>query len=823
MVYPENDTCKITLVFNASRAGNYRLTFAVDARVRNYVNRTGEHQYDLDFDDYSIVFDWSDVIAISGLQVTHGMTVVDGSDYFWFRMRRDNVPKGAHVVIDPTVIFSTVSVTSVHTCPLDTHTFVVVYSDDTNDDFSFQIWDTNGTQVLAETDVDTTSGGDLLCTSIGVSAFNSTTFVVGWHDKTDLDATFAIYNTAGSLLSGPTDADTSVSSESFSVQVSCLNSTHFVIGWYDSDEYDTTFAVYEAGNATAKTGPIDADTNSGTYSYSVSVSAFNSTVFVVGWYDSAEGDATFAVYYSNGTQIGATVDVDDAVSVSVSVSVSALNSTHFVIGWFDRVDEDATFAVYTSAGALVTGPTDADTAVGTGCNSVQVSALNSTAFAMSWYDYVDYDLSFATYLSNGTAVAALTYIESWPTAANAPLRYQSPCSQESGTGIRLYGDNWVIAYANTTTKAIWKAFTPAGAAWDGTIPSAGIQYTVSLSHSISVSWAITHHWIAHSALSQAIGTAWSVLNHWTAHIGLSQPITVTWDALNHWTANVGLSQSVSSTWNVLMWWSVIIGLSQAISSSWNVATMWAASIGLSQGITSAWGATLKWAANVDLAQTIVTSLSITVQHGLVVGLAQAVGTSWNVATRWVANIGLAQAFSSSWNALSKWSANIGLAQAIGSAWSVLNHWVASADLAQGIGMSWSVLSRWSANIGLTQSISNVWNAATSWVARMGMTQGISSTWNAVTQATYNIGVSLSATTGWGVDALRNLAYAFFVDLSQAIGASWNVATRWYGELPRAGGGAIIDLGVAVLGVGFGLCLYIIIRKRKQPSASAPLS
>jgi hypothetical protein len=243
-----------------------------------------------------------------------------------------------------------------------------------------------------------------------------------------------------------------------------------VIGWYDSDEYDTTFAVYEAGNATAKTGPIDADTNSGTYSYSVSVSAFNSTVFVVGWYDSAEGDATFAVYDSNGTQIGAAVDVDDAVSASYSVSVSALNSTHFVIGWFDRVDEDATFAVYTSAGALVTGPTDADTAAGTGCNSVQVSALNSTAFAMSWYDYVDYDLSFATYLSNGTAVAALTDIESWPTAANAPFTFQSPCSQESGTGIRLYGDNWVIAYANTTTKAIWKAFTPTGAAWDGTIP-----------------------------------------------------------------------------------------------------------------------------------------------------------------------------------------------------------------------------------------------------------------------------------------------------------------------------------------------------------------
>ena len=365
-----------------------------------------------------------------------------------------------------------VSVTSVHTCPLDEHTFVIVYHDETHDCFSFRIYDTNGTQILAETDVDTTSGGTMSHTSIGVSAFNSTTFVIGWYDGTDQDATFAVYNTAGTKLSGPTDADTDAGVASYSVQVSCFNSTHFVIGWVDLTDFDVTFAVYNSAG-TLIAGPIDADMMVGVVSYSVSVSAFNSTTFVIGWYDSSDYDATFAVYNSAGTQIGSTIDADtDVGSTSCSVSVSTLNSTHFVIGWFDQTDQDVTFAVYNSAGTLKTGPTDADTEVGVDSCSVQVSALNSTAFVISWYDYVDFDLSYATYLSDGTAIAGLTDIESWPTAANDPFKYQSPCSQETANNIKIFGDNWIIAYANTTDQAIWKAFYPNGTAWDGTINNA---------------------------------------------------------------------------------------------------------------------------------------------------------------------------------------------------------------------------------------------------------------------------------------------------------------------------------------------------------------
>lgn len=393
-----------------------------------------------------------------------------------FRVRKFIYPEPVHStwgteetpLTPPTGIFSTIRLTSVHTCPLDNRTFVIAYHDDDNDDVSFQIYDTNGTQVLAEVDVDDASGGMFEYTSIGVSALSSTTFVIGWADRGEQDATFAVYNIAGTLLYGPTDADTTAGS-SMSVQVSCFNSTFFVIGWYDRTALTAQFAIYEASNATVKVGPIDAATTLST-SYSVSVSTFNSTTFVVGWFDNTAKDATFAIYNSAGVNLTLPVDADDDVGTCRSVSVSTLNSTHFVMGWFDATDQDATFAIYDSIGTLKTGPTDADTAVGTQSLAVQVAALNSTAFVISWYDYVDFDLTFATYLSDNTTIASATDIESWPTAANAPFMYQSPCSQETANNIGIYEDNWIIAYSNTTTQAICKTFYPNGTVWNGYVP-----------------------------------------------------------------------------------------------------------------------------------------------------------------------------------------------------------------------------------------------------------------------------------------------------------------------------------------------------------------
>ena len=93
-------SCKLTLNFTASRTADYRLTFGIDYRVKNYTQKLGEYQYQITYENMTLTFDWSDVATIPNLAISHGVL----SDYFWFRIRKDNVQQGKNVVIDPSII-----------------------------------------------------------------------------------------------------------------------------------------------------------------------------------------------------------------------------------------------------------------------------------------------------------------------------------------------------------------------------------------------------------------------------------------------------------------------------------------------------------------------------------------------------------------------------------------------------------------------------------------------------------------------------------------------------------------------------------------------
>ena len=102
---------KITLDFTASHTADYRLTFAIDSRVKDYVVKLDEYKYELNYkvgehegedEIYSVFFDWSDIVEIPGIIISHGMTEIEGQNYFWFRARKNDVNEGAHLIIDPT-------------------------------------------------------------------------------------------------------------------------------------------------------------------------------------------------------------------------------------------------------------------------------------------------------------------------------------------------------------------------------------------------------------------------------------------------------------------------------------------------------------------------------------------------------------------------------------------------------------------------------------------------------------------------------------------------------------------------------------------------
>ena len=106
--YPEPNHVKITLNFTSEEPGSYRFTFAIDKRVKDYVEKISNWRYELTYEGFTVVFDWSDIKEIPNLIVSHG--VQDG--YFWFRIRKDNVPGNYNFVIDPSIIGTTTEGTS---------------------------------------------------------------------------------------------------------------------------------------------------------------------------------------------------------------------------------------------------------------------------------------------------------------------------------------------------------------------------------------------------------------------------------------------------------------------------------------------------------------------------------------------------------------------------------------------------------------------------------------------------------------------------------------------------------------------------------------
>lgn len=101
--YPENNTCKITLNFTSDGAGSYRLTLAIKEKVLDHINKTGSFQYELTFMNYSLIFDWSDLKNIPGLKFKHGLQ----DHYFYFRIKKENVPASKSFSLDPSLIVYT--------------------------------------------------------------------------------------------------------------------------------------------------------------------------------------------------------------------------------------------------------------------------------------------------------------------------------------------------------------------------------------------------------------------------------------------------------------------------------------------------------------------------------------------------------------------------------------------------------------------------------------------------------------------------------------------------------------------------------------------
>jgi len=229
--YPEPNWCKITLIFNASHSGSYRLTFAINKTVKKYLQKIDKHQYELTYDDVKITFDWSDCAGISGLKFSHGVK----KGYFWFRIRKDNILKGTYIEIDPSTIGTSTAATAT-SYPFQRKGFYA--------NGRFWVFCSDGTNMVYRTSTDGSTWTS--ATTVRIAAYGYTFSV--WFDGTYVHYAYAdsssIYyrrgtpNTDGTITWSATEQTVSTTYNSASNPMISVDSSGYV--WIGYRDYDST-------------------------------------------------------------------------------------------------------------------------------------------------------------------------------------------------------------------------------------------------------------------------------------------------------------------------------------------------------------------------------------------------------------------------------------------------------------------------------------------------------------------------------------------------------------------------------------------------------
>ncbi|MEM5828129.1 MAG: hypothetical protein QW197_01325 [Candidatus Aenigmatarchaeota archaeon] len=410
---------------------------------------TNEKSISVFGNDFALVFDFSDIRDFE-FNISENEIKI-------------NISNLRDVFIDPTITFTTEQVESLAVSPLDIDKFVIAWCDEVSKSIKFKIYSTTGQVLVNDVVVDTSAGITNACDyySVSVAALNNTHFAIAWFDAAEQDTTFAVYDYQGILRLGPIDEDIAVGTNSWGVSVSAFNSTHIVIGYYDYIDQDATFSTWNLVTRTRVYGPFDVDTGVATDSYNVHVAALNSTHFVFFYYDAGlTDDATFAVYTITGANVVTVTDEDTNVGNSYSLSLTVLNSSYFVLAYYDASVSSIIFSIRNSAGALVVGPITEATNVGTSGAFVSVAALNDTHFVIAYYDNVAKQHKFSIYNWNTRVVGPISI-------SSSNLRWIAVTSRLAAVNISICNQNWIVAYVLSTTQSNFSTYTPYGTIWDG--------------------------------------------------------------------------------------------------------------------------------------------------------------------------------------------------------------------------------------------------------------------------------------------------------------------------------------------------------------------
>ena len=362
-------------------------------------------------------------------------------------------------VVDPNYSFDS-TVEDVSVAPLDTDKYVVGWCDETQDDMTFAVYYLNGTNILAATDVDTDIGQCSGPDQVAVTALNTTTFVIAWYEDDTLEGTYnnlslKVYDTTGNNLTNTISVYASVGSR-FSASLAPFNSTNFVIAFFEKNDQDVYYKIYDNKGTLIRTGY--SNTANVGLTVNCAVATFNETGFVVTWADSVSEDTHFRIHDFWGGNITSVTDADAYAGWDNGIAVATLNSSNFVIAWQDRDTNDDGIADtppnLTIRSYLSNGTPLSNSIIITDnwVTDLSASSVNSTDFVIGW-EYAD--PKFKRFYWNGSNLT------DWIDMGTS-TSWISVASRLAANSLEFCNDNIMAVWPRNTTLFMGEVYYPNG-------------------------------------------------------------------------------------------------------------------------------------------------------------------------------------------------------------------------------------------------------------------------------------------------------------------------------------------------------------------------
>ncbi len=330
-------------------------------------------------------------LSVSALDSTHFVVVYQDYSNSSYGTAIIGTISGSTISYGSEYVFNSATTYEISVSALDSTHFVVGYQDDGNSGY--------GTAIIGTISGSTISYGseyvfNQASTSyISVSALDSTHFVVGYRDDGNSSYGTAIIGTiSGSTISYGSEYVFNSATTSY-ISVSALDSTHFVVGYrdYGGDKYGHC-KIGTISGSTISYGSEYVFNSASTYE--ISVSALDSTHFVVGYRD--EGGDKYG-HCKIGTISGSTISYGSEYvfnsASTYNISISALDSTHFVVVYRDN-SYYGTAIIGTISGSTISYGSEYVFNSAT-TYYLSVSALDSTHFVVGYQDYGNSDYGTA--------------------------------------------------------------------------------------------------------------------------------------------------------------------------------------------------------------------------------------------------------------------------------------------------------------------------------------------------------------------------------------------------------------------------------------------